>query len=459
MPDPAGAIETLLLFTGILVLGLVALLPSIHLVVTGGLGAGQLVLAALAAMLVSDSLWYLAGRFRPLDRWEGSGPLAASVQRVRRFAHRFRRRPEGSLFASRMLYGTHIPICVACGLVRIPWARFLAVNLVSGLAWLALLFLLTFAVGSTVEHLADGTVALRLALAVLVVLAVALRIVLRGAGRRGLAEGAGAAADAPARSVSVVIPACNEAPWLAAAIRSARRQSVPAEVIVVENGSTDGTAAIALRCADRVVRTPKPAGYSRARNLGARAARGEVLVFLDADSRMAPGALAAILAAARPGTFGTVLGRPDPPRLRYRLFFLLKNLGHRLRLYRGVLGGLFFFDAELFRRSGGFDETLRIDELHELSRRARREGGRYRLVTATWSATSMRRFEKVGLWTSFVFWARLRLGLRGRGRFARQLAAYPEFRRAAPAPGDAAPERAPAGTKPLPIRPELAREP
>jgi glycosyltransferase involved in cell wall biosynthesis len=225
-----------------------------------------------------------------------------------------------------------------------------------------------------------------------------------------------------------VIPACNEEAHLAAAIASIRAQAVPAEVVVVENGSTDATAEIAYELADRVVRTPLPAGYSRARNLGAAAARGDLLVFLDADSRMAPDALAEILAAARRGTFGTVIGRPDPPRPSYRLFFFFKNLWHRLGLYKGVLGGLLYCDAELFRRVGGFDERMVLDELHDFSRRARRAGGGYRLVPRTWAATSMRRFDEIGLWRSFRFWSQLRFRLPASRRFRAELEAYPLFR-------------------------------
>jgi glycosyltransferase involved in cell wall biosynthesis len=262
------------------------------------------------------------------------------------------------------------------------------------------------------------------------------------------------------RCVSVVIPAFNERAWLGACIRSVRMQGVAAEIVVVENGSTDGTAAIAHLRADRVVRTERPAGYSRARNLGAAVARGDLLVFLDADSRAEAGALETLLSEARPETFGTVLGRPDPPRLRYRLFFLLKNLGHRLGLYRGVLGGLLYCDAGLFRRIGGFDEGLTIDELHDFSRRARRAGGRYRLVAKAWASTSMRRFERVGLWSSFLFWARVRFRAPARGRFRVQLEAYPAFRRDAAHRAAPAPRSRPSrGPRSLAVRPEPTNEP
>ncbi len=451
MVDLAREHESVLLFAGILVAGLVVLLPSIHLAMTGEISVTELVLLALLAMWVSDLVWYFAGRFVPRDRLENLRFLAPVVRRVKELAPRFERRRAPALFFSRFLYGTRIPTCIACGLGRMQYGPYFSVNLASSSTWLALLFSLVSGVGSTMEQLLDGRGGIGLIPTTLVVLALFVQSLLEAARSR---TPHGTRSRGTARRVSVVVPAYNEEAYLGAAISSVRNQAVPAEVVVVENGSTDGTAAIASRRADQLVHTAKPAGYSRARNLGAAVARGDLLVFLDADSRMGPDALEAILSEAEPGSFGTVLGRPDPPCLRYRLFFLLKNLGHRLGLYKGVLGGLFFFDAALYRRIGGFDESMIIDELHDISRLARRAGGSYRLVTSAWAATSMRRFDHVGLWSSFFFWVRLRCRLPVRRGFRAELEAYPAFRRT-PVP------REPVGRAPTTYRAEAtpANEP
>jgi glycosyltransferase involved in cell wall biosynthesis len=83
----------------------------------------------------------------------------------------------------------------------------------------------------------------------------------------------------------VVIPAYNEADYLPAALRSLRAQDFPGavEVIVVDNGSTDGTADLARRLGARVVEEHGP-GVSAARQRGTRAARGEIVVSTDADT-------------------------------------------------------------------------------------------------------------------------------------------------------------------------------
>lgn len=96
--------------------------------------------------------------------------------------------------------------------------------------------------------------------------------------------------------VSVVIPCWNGEAYLAEAISSALDQDHPRmEVIVVDDGSSDRSLEIA-RSFERVVAIPQAnAGVSAARNAGLARARGEYILFLDADDRLLPGAIAAHL--------------------------------------------------------------------------------------------------------------------------------------------------------------------
>jgi rSAM/selenodomain-associated transferase 2 len=96
-------------------------------------------------------------------------------------------------------------------------------------------------------------------------------------------------------SVSVIIPTLNEATCIAETIRGLRRQG-PHEIIVADGGSTDGTPDLAA-AADLVVAGPP--GRAVQMNAGAARARGDYLLFLHADCRLADGALAAIGPALR----------------------------------------------------------------------------------------------------------------------------------------------------------------
>jgi hypothetical protein len=105
---------------------------------------------------------------------------------------------------------------------------------------------------------------------------------------------------APAR-VSVIIPAKNAAQWIRDAIMSVLAQTVPAhECIVVDDGSTDGTAQVAGEFAQSVIVTSAGGrGVAAARNAGAAIATGDYLAFLDADDLWLPRKLELQLAAFR----------------------------------------------------------------------------------------------------------------------------------------------------------------
>lgn len=101
-------------------------------------------------------------------------------------------------------------------------------------------------------------------------------------------------------TVSVIVPAFNARSYVAQAIDSALGSGdVPVEVIVIDDQSTDDTWQVLEKFGDSIVRvrTPKGGPY-KARNLGAKLARGEWLAFLDADDEWLPGKLSKQLSLA-----------------------------------------------------------------------------------------------------------------------------------------------------------------
>lgn len=89
-------------------------------------------------------------------------------------------------------------------------------------------------------------------------------------------------------TVSIIIPAYNQAQWLPDAINSALNQTVDCEVIIVNDGSTDNTDEVAKQFyVDKYI-VKENSGLSSARNAGIKEATGEWILTLDADDKIAP---------------------------------------------------------------------------------------------------------------------------------------------------------------------------
>lgn len=169
-------------------------------------------------------------------------------------------------------------------------------------------------------------------------------------------------------AIAIIIPAYNAAPWIAEAIESALVQTLPATaVVVVDDGSTDATAAIAEKYADAVTLIRQPnAGVSVARNNGATQVSAEWLLFLDADDRLRPDALAQLSAEAAASGAGVVYGdtesfgdiarprQPQPSCAGAPPAPALANFWKSVPSSPGAV----MLRADLLRESGGFDPAL-----------------------------------------------------------------------------------------------------
>ncbi len=168
--------------------------------------------------------------------------------------------------------------------------------------------------------------------------------------------------------VSVVIPVFNAERFVAEAIESVLGQEgAEVEVVVVDDGSTDGSVAVAERFGDavRVVRG-EHAGIGAARNRGVEGARGEYVAFLDADDLWARGKLARQL--------GVLMGA-DAPELVFGMMqqFRGEPGGERVRdgePLPGYFAGAMLTRLETFRRVGPFTTEWRVGEFVDWNARA-----------------------------------------------------------------------------------------
>jgi glycosyltransferase involved in cell wall biosynthesis len=153
-------------------------------------------------------------------------------------------------------------------------------------------------------------------------------------------------------AASVIVPARDAAATIGATLAAATAER-PGEIIVVDDGSTDRTAAIAQAAGARVVDGPRT-GPGAARNAGAAAASGDVLVFLDADCVPVRGWLEAGLEALEDADL--VQGRVDPdPAATRRPFERTLSVPAAYGLFESAN---LFVRRELFDDLGGFEDWL-----------------------------------------------------------------------------------------------------
>ncbi|MFC1801574.1 glycosyltransferase [Nanoarchaeota archaeon] len=202
---------------------------------------------------------------------------------------------------------------------------------------------------------------------------------------------------------SIIIPARNEEAYLAKTLKSIENQNYPEyETIVVANGCVDNTVAVAKKYADHVYSIKKP-GVSRARNLGAKKAKGEILVFLDADTTIHPSALKVIKSQfSQKYSSGTLKVKPDKPKLKYQLMMGFKNLVNTFNLYHWTAGIIYCRQSD-FQKTQGFNENLHVRENSFFVKHLKKYG-RFQFLRNTHVTTAMRRFDKCGAFSIIWFY-------------------------------------------------------
>ena len=219
---------------------------------------------------------------------------------------------------------------------------------------------------------------------------------------------------------SLIIPAYNEEAYLPALLNSvdkarARYAGGPdeIEVVVVDNASTDATADLARSGDCRVVREDRRI-IATVRNTGARNARGQVFVFMDADNIMHPDTFNAIdrsLSTGKviAGASGVKMQRMSPGiAVTYALMVPLVWLTH-------FDTGVVFCRREDFEAIGGYNEDRLFAEdvqlLWDLMRLGRKRGQKLSRITSAKAIFSTRKFDKYGDWHYLSMTLRMLYGL------------------------------------------------
>lgn len=207
--------------------------------------------------------------------------------------------------------------------------------------------------------------------------------------------------------ISLVVPAFNEEHYLPALLDSvdvARQHfaggAAAVEIVVANNASTDRTAEIARARGCHVVHVTKRS-IAAARNGGAKAARGEILAFIDADSQIHPQTFNAIertIASGKVivGATGLTTSRMSPA-LAF-MFLLWVCISRIARMDAGVV----FCRREDWETAGGYREELLAGEdvrfLVDMKRLGRARGQRFGRAKGAKAVTSTRKFDKHGDW-------------------------------------------------------------
>lgn len=217
-----------------------------------------------------------------------------------------------------------------------------------------------------------------------------------------------------APKLSIVIPALNEENYLPRLLKSINHQNYPCEVIVADSQSDDATKMIAKAFGCKVIsaRRGRPA---YARNAGALASSGDLLLFLDADVILPRNFLRKNISQfmrKRLDVAGGYLLSTKNKLFDLLIWDIIANgwLWIFQFFYPEAFGGCILTKKTLFKKLNGFDETITFAEDVDYIKRANKLGARFRMLKKN-AYVSARRFDREGrfkLTAKYLMWTAIR---------------------------------------------------
>ncbi len=182
--------------------------------------------------------------------------------------------------------------------------------------------------------------------------------------------------------ISFVIPVLNGEKYIVGCLEAIRKEmAVGDEIIVVDNGSADSTAAIVAKYPEVKLLTYPKATIGAVRNHGAAIAKGGLLAFIDCDCLVCPGwrrAAVEVLSDESIAATGSHYDFPEHPTWVETAWLSARKMTASPARY--IVGGNFIVRQAIFETVGGFDETMITDEDTDIGARLSESG--YRIINA-----------------------------------------------------------------------------
>lgn len=217
-------------------------------------------------------------------------------------------------------------------------------------------------------------------------------------------------------TVSVIIPVHNGGAYFRTCLsKLAQAVPRPIEIIVVADGDSDGSWRLAKEFGAKLIRIPESGGPARARNLGAQAAKGDILFFVDADVAVCPEAIGYAISVFKNNRYlAAAIGSYDDSPGDPGFLSQYRNLMHHYVHQTGNEEASTFWGAcglirrEIFLQMGGFNESYRRPSIEdiELGYRLKQAGYKIKLCK-TLQVKHLKRWEPISLLRADFFYRAL----------------------------------------------------